>query len=466
MAICLFTLLHGQSPESFSYQAILRNAAGGQIVNQTVTCRFSILSGNPTGTLVYREKHVVTTNYYGLASLAIGSGTDKTGDFSSIDWSANAHFLKVEVDLSGTGSTFIDMGTTQIMSVPYSLYSKKAGFAMSADYNDILNRPVLFDGNYQSLLNKPTLFSGNYSDLLGKPDLFNGSWSSLTDKPTTIVGYGITDAVTVDGSQLIAGAKSFSKPIDLMGNRVLNVAEPTVSTDAATKEYVDKAVTVLQDAMRTLVTGLRDIEGRDYKVVLIGDQLWMAENLKVTKFNDGTGIPLVSDNLEWSSLNGPGYCVYASNYGAIYNWFVSDPATNGNRNVCPVGWHVPTDEDWTKLENFLIGSGFNYDGSKTGNKIAKSLGATTSWFTSAVPGSVGSVDFQEYRNKTGFSAIAGGNRMADGTYSTFDIYGYWWSGTDSNITNSIYRGMRWDGVNIFKASRSKQSGLYIRCIKD
>ena len=122
----------------------------------------------------------------------------------------------------------------------------------------------------------------------------------------------------------------------------------------------------------------KDIEGNLYHTINIGTQVWMVENLKTTKYNDGTDITPVTDGTAWIALTTPSYCWYnndaATNkttYGALYNWYAIDAASNGNKNICPVGWHVPNTAEWVTLRNYMTDNGYNYDGTTTGNKFAK-----------------------------------------------------------------------------------------------
>jgi len=118
----------------------------------------------------------------------------------------------------------------------------------------------------------------------------------------------------------------------------------------------------------------------------------MAENLKTTTYKDGiTVIPKVQGISDWSILTTPAYCWYNNNeatyknaYGAIYNWYAA-----GTGNLCPEGWNVPTDAEWTTLENYLIANGYNYDGTTSGNKLAKSLASVTGWDSSSNTGANG-----------------------------------------------------------------------------
>jgi hypothetical protein len=121
VVFCL--MLTGQKPESISYQAIVHNMAGEVVAAKTVSVKFSIIAGNISDTAVYSERHIVTTDINGLISLVIGSGDEKSGSFTSIDYAAEKYFLKVEIDVSG-GTNYTYMGTTQILSVSYSVDEK------------------------------------------------------------------------------------------------------------------------------------------------------------------------------------------------------------------------------------------------------------------------------------------------------------------------------------------------------
>jgi uncharacterized protein (TIGR02145 family) len=206
--------LEGQSPQKLSYQCVVRyNDA--LVKNQPVGMRISILQGSLTGPVVYQEIYNPNpqTNANGLVTLEVGTGIPVTGTFSLINWASGQFFLKTEIDPSG-GTNYLITGTTQLLSVPFALYATTSGNGFSGNYNDLTNKPLLFDGtwssltgkpafaivatsgSYNDLLNKPLLFSGSYNDLTNKPALFDGAFSSLTGKPTTVSGYGITDAMT------------------------------------------------------------------------------------------------------------------------------------------------------------------------------------------------------------------------------------------------------------------------------
>jgi hypothetical protein len=167
LAVIMTASLFAQVPEKMSFQAVLRNSSNGLVTTSPVGMRISILEGSATGIPVYVETQTPTTNANGLVTIEIGSGTIVSGTVEGIDWSFDTYFVKTETAITSPFTDFTITGTSQLLSVPYALYSKKAGNG----------------------------FSGNYNDLSNKPTLFNGTWSGLSGKPTTVEGYGITNAM-------------------------------------------------------------------------------------------------------------------------------------------------------------------------------------------------------------------------------------------------------------------------------
>ena len=226
---------------------------------------------------------------------------------------------------------------------------------------------------------------------------------------------------------------------------------------------------------------MNDIEGNTYKTVVIGTQTWMAENLKVTKYNDGASIPNVTEagvpegSYGWRNLTTPAYCwhdndINKSTYGALYNWYAVE-----TEKLCPTGWHVPSDEEWTVLTNYLAENGYNYDGTiadaadseadKRG-KIAKAMASSSGWVSVSSTGSVGDSDFSEYRNKSGFTALPGGSRFSSGNFNSDGNYGYWWSATEGIADNAWTRGVDYRGSNVYRNSNNKEVGFSVRCVRD
>jgi len=172
-----------QTPEQFKYQAVLRDAKGKIIANQTKTVVIDILQGSAIGPSVFTETHVVTTTAEGIINLNIGS--INTMGIGAIDWAHDIYFIKLSIGVT-------EMGTSQLLSVPYALNTK---YAESADYENLLNKPILFDGNWTSIQGKPNTiagygiidaFSGNYDDLYNKP-IIDKSILSDSDNDTRIL---------------------------------------------------------------------------------------------------------------------------------------------------------------------------------------------------------------------------------------------------------------------------------------
>jgi uncharacterized protein (TIGR02145 family) len=145
----------------------------------------------------------------------------------------------------------------------------------------------------------------------------------------------------------------------------------------------------------------------------------------------------------------------------MYNWYAVNTG-----NLCPAGWHTPTSAELTTLENYLIASGYNYDGTTTGNKIAKALASTTLWASSTTTGAVGNTDYPIKRNVTGFTALPGGFRNYDGLFTEVGGSDYWWSATEFNATNAYSRNLWPNNVNLVSGNWSKKDGFSVRCIKD
>lgn len=210
-----------------------------------------------------------------------------------------------------------------------------------------------------------------------------------------------------------------------------------------------------------------DIDGNSYKVIKIGSQWWMAENLKVTRYRNGDLIGTTTPpNLNITGESAPGY-QWAFNgdestvaaLGRYYTWY----AVTDARGVCPDGWHVPSDSEWTILSDFLTANGYGFGGS--GSDIGKSLATTSGWDNDPIPGNVG--NDQVTNNGSGFSALPAGVRNANGTFHKTGFYASWWSSTPSTTANNVwYRNLQTSLNYVTKAESDKRHGATTRCIKD
>jgi len=189
-----------------------------------------------------------------------------------------------------------------------------------------------------------------------------------------------------------------------------------------------------------------DVDGNVYKTVVIGNHEWMAENLKTTKYKDGTAIPNVTNDSNWSILSTGAYAWYdnevsnGDTYGALYNCFAVETG-----NLCPNGWHVPTDMEWTELTDYLWANGH----ADTEGSVLK---ATYGWHDNGN----GTDDY-------GFTALPGGARGCSGTFATIGTIGYWWSATEYS-TNVWFMHYDYDDVN--RDDASKCPGFSVRCLRD
>jgi uncharacterized protein (TIGR02145 family) len=194
---------------------------------------------------------------------------------------------------------------------------------------------------------------------------------------------------------------------------------------------------------------ITDIDGNTYKTVTIGTQTWMAENLKVTKYNDGIAIPNVTDDTAWGELTTGALCDYdntpsnSETYGKLYNWH----AVNTGK-LCPTGWHVPSDAEWTELTDYLGGR------SVAGGKL-KETGTTH--LASPNTGAT---------NETGFTALPGGFRGYDGAFYYIGYHGYWWSATENGSNNAWYRLMGFNFSTVARHNYYKELGVSVRCVRD
>jgi len=196
---------------------------------------------------------------------------------------------------------------------------------------------------------------------------------------------------------------------------------------------------------------MTDQDGNVYKTVTIGTQTWMAENLRTTKYNDGTDIPLVTDDKEWYDLTTGAYSNYnntnnidtIATYGRLYNWY----AVNTGK-LAPKGWHIPTDAEWATLLTYL--------GSENvaGGKLKET--GTKHWNSPNIAAT----------NETGFTALPGGLRSSNGSFTNIGNYGFWWSATENSNIYAWNRIMYNISSNVGINYNNKKFGFSVRCVKD
>jgi uncharacterized protein (TIGR02145 family) len=215
-----------------------------------------------------------------------------------------------------------------------------------------------------------------------------------------------------------------------------------------------------------------DIDGNNYNFAIYGDQVWTVENAEMVTYRDGTEIPQVTDETEWANLTTGAWCYYNNDpsKGKLYNWYavagIHDAIENTpNKEFAPEGWHVPSDAEWTTLEEYLIANEYNYDGSSTENKIAKAMAATTGWNSSTELGAIG--NNQSLNNISGFNAFPEGFRVDYG--DSFDVEGtnaIFWSSTESNTDNFWLRYLSSTLSDLSRTSVDGRYGFSVRFVRD
>jgi uncharacterized protein (TIGR02145 family)/uncharacterized repeat protein (TIGR02543 family) len=216
---------------------------------------------------------------------------------------------------------------------------------------------------------------------------------------------------------------------------------------------------------------LEDIDGNTYNTVKIGNQVWTVENLRTTKFNDGTLIPIITDSIQWSNNLDPGFCFYEKSinlshqqkFGALYNWY-----TVATGKLAPEGWRVPTDADCIALRNSLASDGHTCSSATDEQVIAKALAAKTDWeqvASSSYGECVIGADLST-NNTSGFSALPGGFCSIDGSFFWKLTNGRWWSASESNITDArgYVLGSRDKWLRIM--DYNKRNGYSIRLVRN
>jgi len=214
-----------------------------------------------------------------------------------------------------------------------------------------------------------------------------------------------------------------------------------------------------------------DKDGNEYTTVIIGDQEWMAENLRVTQYNNGDRIPSGLSDEEWGNTTEGAYTYWDKDpamleaYGVLYNWY----AVNDSRNICPSGWHVASDYEWNQLSEYLIDK-YDVITSKNVGDYLKSCRQEGSPLG-------GDCDTQEHPRWTGhathygmdefgFSALPGGMREANGNYTAVGYGGFFWSANEITNDEAIAFGFIYDSGELEMGGDVYNNGFCVRCVKD
>ena len=426
-----------------------------------------------------------TANNYGTAT-DMGTVTAKTETalicntpYTRYVWAYSRFGNSISLALSRTTSTCLPSVVPTVSTTVVSDIAQSTATS-GGNVTDGGGAMVTARGVCWSTTANPTISNSKTTDT-GTTGLYTSSITGLTPGNTYYVrayatnssgtGYGSelsfttinSYTVTVSSNPLAGGTTSGS---DVFNSGASVTVTAVANTGYTFTNWTESGTTVSTTASytfniggnRTLVANytttpgaetVTDIDGNVYNTVTIGTQVWMTSNLKTTKYNDGTVIPLVTNNAEWAALSTPGYSWYnndeatqKSTYGALYNWYAVNTL-----KLCPTGWHVPSDAEWTILTTYL-------GASVAGDKL-KETG--TSHWSSPNSGAT---------NATGFTALPGGGRYNDGTFGYLGSYGVWWSSTEFDSGYAWPRGMYYYDSSVGRVYGNKEIGFSVRCVKD
>ena len=321
--------------------------------------------------------------------------------------------------------------------------------------------------------------------MLGQTWQYNGYWYHLDGKLDEFMVYNrALSGVEMENYYVSATSDILlNGTVSAENNQIKNVADPTDAQDAATKGFIEgllsdyqSQIDDLQDQIDALQASsgsgtVNDQDGNSYPYLTYGGQVWTVKNAEVVTYRDGTVIPQVTDATEWSNLTTGAWCYYGndSSKGKLYNWYAvmgihDNDENTPNKELAPKGWHVPSDDEWTELENYLIDNGYNYDGTTAGSKIAKAMASKTGWNSSNNTGAIG--NNQSLNNSSGFNAFPEGDRNGDGSFDDEGFDSDFWSSTEIDVNTAWYRDLNSNDSFLYTGTWGKQSGFSARFVRD
>jgi uncharacterized protein (TIGR02145 family) len=373
IGIIISALVLAQAPDLIPYQAIARDGEGHPLVSTSLIGRFSIHDLALDGAVVWSELQTLNTNALGLFTSQMGSSVP----LGNVNWANGPKFLQVELDL---GNGFVDLGTQQMLSVPYALHTQRITVNVSSVGD------TLFVGNGQFVI---------------VPGISEANSTLIT--VTTVHTCGASGILNADSSYGV----------------------------------------------------LIDQEGNEYKTIVIGTQEWMAENLNTGIYRNGEVIPTGLSNNAWQNTTAGSWSYYDNDSsfscpnGKLYNWF----ACADSAQLCPTGWHVPSDADWTTLTDYL--GGLNVAGAKM--KMVGNLSQGNGLWTSPNLGAT---------NSSGFSGTPAGYRYMLGSSNYIGNGGLYWSSTEFGAVEAQMRFLNYNLASAGRDQYNKHYGFAVRCVKD
>ena len=408
---------------------------------------------------------LTTVNITNIATTTATSGgniTDNGGatiTARGVCWSTSQNPTTADdktTDGNGTGSftsniTGLNMGVTYYVRA-YATNSVGTSYGNQQTFTSGTIAPTLTTSTITNITSTTATSGGNITSNGGASITARGVCWSTSQNPTT------ANSKTTDGT----GTGSFTSNLTSLIANTLYYVRAYATNSAGTSYGNQQSFTTFDFPNCGTVT---DYDGNTYNTVSIGNQCWITENLKVTHYPNGDAIPLVTDNTTWADLaddNTSDAMSYYNNnasseadtYGALYTYAaaIGDDWTRdntANQGICPDGWHLPSDDEWTALTDFLGGT------SVAGGKMKEA--GTTHWNSPNTGAD----------NTSGFSALPGGYRnVSNGTFFNLGSYGYWWSSTENSGTNAWYRALHFTNAEAHRDFNNKSYGFGVRCLRD
>lgn len=512
--IALVIASYSQAPNAFNYQAILRNSDGTVKPNETVSLQISII--NDIGASVYLEIHNIVTSELGLVNLIIGEGTT-SDDLSTVDWSSGPYFIDITVN-------GINLGSSPLLSVPYALYAASGNEGPQGlpgpqgIPGEIGSQGPKGDPGEQGLKGDP----GDIGPQGPQGEPGDSQWTDVSGGISYgegLVGIGVIPETYLHASGIPIyhrGQLSLSSPVDkdvylsfyenneyrayirwdanksdfriqnrtdgsislnpFGGNVGIGTIDPAAKLDVNGNLHVSGNLTVdgdllIEDLMHEIqllkgivgVGQVTDADGKDYKTVKIGDQVWMAENLAYLPEVSPSGVISVIDphnyvyEYEGTDIQEAKSTTNYGTYGVLYNWPSAQIA-------CPDGWHLPSNAEWIEL---LMHLGMDYESASAeegmcdcDTMVSKKLKLIGTNYWNGL--NIGAT------NESGFSGIPGGYyEYYYLSFSGLGTTGIWWSSTQFSYPPMAY--CRWLSSNhsmVLLDDWPKSVGLSVRCVKD
>lgn len=322
----------------------------------------------------------------------------------------------------------------------YATNENGTGYSTESTFNSLVIVPILSTSNVTSINTTSANCGGIVSNDGGSPVTARGVCWGVNPNPT------IADTKTSDGSGLGTFTSSITGLVDNSAYFVRAYATNNVGTGYGPSVLLSTVPGITFNSNLQYNT-MTDIDGNIYKTIEIGNQVWMAENLKVSRYRNGDSIPIVVDSSKWVGLSSGASCHYNQNlgympvYGKLYNWHVTEDI----RKIAPDGWHIPTEGEWEILINYLS----NMQGNKLREKGSKHWKSPN---TSA-------------SNESGFTALPAGFRYRNLGFDDLSFSANWWSASGNGTYATMFT-LGYNQESMIKNLEYKINGYAIRCVKD